>query len=174
VWLGDRNPLFTGGITPSIRWKQFTLNTVFFFRYGNHIKNTARMSLEAMNGYGNQSTSVLKRWTHPYGNPEEAPADLLPRAMMNNGDYRGYNWMASSRYVEDGSFIRWKSLTMRYNFKRNMIQKLGLSELYLYGTINNLYVWTNYTGQDPEGKDGEDSNRTPVAKQFTLGLNVSF
>jgi TonB-linked SusC/RagA family outer membrane protein len=176
VWLGDRNPLFTGGFTPSIRYKQVTLNTVFFFRVGNYIKNAARMSLEAMNGYSNQSTATLKRWTHPYENPADAPADLLPRAMMNNGDYRGYNWMASSRYVEDGSFLRWKSLTIRYNFKRNLIQKIGLSELYVYGTVNNLFVWTNYTGQDPEVNlsTGEDSSRTPVAKLFTLGLNVSF
>ncbi len=176
VWLGDKNPLFTGGITPSIRWKDITLNTVFFFRYGNYIKNSARMNLEAMYGFSNQSTAVLKRWTHPYENPADAPADLLPRAMVNNGDYRGYNWMASSRYVEDGSFLRWKSLTIKYNFKRDIISKLGLTELYLYGTMNNLFVWTNYTGQDPEVNlsTGEDGSRTPVAKQFTVGLNLAF
>ncbi|MDD3321228.1 MAG: SusC/RagA family TonB-linked outer membrane protein [Paludibacter sp.] len=176
VWLGDKNPLFTGGFTPSIRWKDLTLNTVFFFRYGNYIKNSSRMNLEAMYGFNNQSTAVLKRWTHPYDNIEDAPSDLLPRAMVNNGDYRGYNWLASSRYVEDGSFVRWKSLTLKYNFKRDALKKLGLTELYLYGTVNNLFVWTKYTGQDPEVNlsSGEDNSRTPVAKQFTLGLNLAF
>lgn len=176
VWLGDKNPLFTGGITPAIRWKQFTVNTVFFFRYGNYIRNASRMSLESMYGFSNQSTAVLRRFTHPYDDPADAPADLLPRAMVNNGDYRGYNWMASSRYVEDGSFMRWKSLTMRYNFPRAMIRRVGLTDLYFYGTINNLYVWTNYTGQDPEVRldTGTDGSRSPVPKQFTLGMNVSF
>jgi len=172
VWLGDKNPLFTGGFTPSIKWKQWSLNTVFFFRYGNYIKNTARMNLERMYSYENQSTAVLKRWTHPYENPEDAPKDILPRALYGTG----YNWLGSSRYVEDGSFIRWKSLTLRYNVERDLIRRFKMDDLYLYFTVNNLHVWTNYTGQDPEVSlgSGEDGSRTPVPRQFTLGLNVSF
>lgn len=175
VYLGDYNPLFYGGLTPSIKWKQFSLNTVFHFRYGNDVINATRMELESMYNYNNQSKAVLKRFRQPYENPADAPEDILPRALFNSG----YNWLASDRFVEDGSFVRWKSITFRYNFKRDMISRLNLSELYLYLTIQNLYVWTNYTGQDPEvsisgSTPGMDYSRTPVPRSYTLGINLSF
>jgi hypothetical protein len=133
------------------------------------------MNLENMYGYSNQSTAVLKRWRQPYENAADAPEGLLPRALYGSG----YNWLASDRFVEDGSFLRWKSMTFRYNFERGTINKLGLSELYLYGTVNNLYVWTNYTGQDPEvsmsgSNKGKDYSQAPVPKTVTIGINVSF
>ncbi|GHV26729.1 SusC/RagA family TonB-linked outer membrane protein [Bacteroidia bacterium] len=175
VYLGDYNPLFTGGITPSIKWKEFSLNSVFYFRYGNDVINIARMEMENMYGYDNQSKAVLKRFRHEYEKPEEAPGDLLPRALYGTG----YNWLASDRFVEDGSFIRWKSVTFRYNFKKDLISRFNLSELYLYCTMQNIYIWTNYTGQDPEvsvtgPNAGKDFARAPLPKTFTLGLNLSF
>jgi hypothetical protein len=117
----------------------------------------------------------LKRWRHEYANPEEAPADLLPRALYGEG----YNWLASDRFIEDGSFIRWKSLTFRYNFKKEWLTKYQLSELYLYLTVNNLHVWTNYTGQDPEvsiggSTPGQDYSLAPVPRSYTFGLNITF
>jgi TonB-linked SusC/RagA family outer membrane protein len=175
VYLGDYNPLFTGGLTPSIKYKNFSLNTVFHFRYGGDIINVARMNMENMYGYDNQSRSTLKRFRYEYENPADAPADLLPRALHGVG----YNWLASDRFVEDGSFLRWKSLTFRYNFKKNWISRYKLSELYLYFTVQNIYVWTNYTGQDPEikitgDKPGRDFAQTPLPKSYTLGINLSF
>lgn len=175
VWLGDINPLFFGGLTPSIKWKQFSLNTVFFFRYGNSVINMTRMNLENMYSYSNQSTAVLKRWRQAYEDPTQAPKDLISRALYGSG----YNWLASDRFVEDGSFLRWKSLTFKYNFSKNFITKLKLNELYLYSTVNNLNVWTNYTGQDPEvsmsgNNKGKDYSRSPVPNTYTLGLNVTF
>lgn len=175
VYLGDYNPLFSGGITPNIKWKQFSLNAVFHFRYGNDIINMARMEMENMYGYDNQSKSVLKRFRHEYDDPAEAPADLLPRALAATG----YNWLASDRFVEDGSFLRWKSVTFRYNFNKSLISRYKLSELYLYFTMQNIYVWTNYTGQDPEvsisgSNAGKDYARVPLPKTFSFGLNLSF
>jgi hypothetical protein len=174
MWLGDYNPLFTGGFTPSIKWKQITFSSVFYFRYGNDIINITRMNLEKMFNYDNQSKSVLRRWRHEYENPDDAPADLLPRALHNSG----YNWMASDRFIEDGSFVRWKSLTLRYNFTHKQIAPLHLSELYIYGTVQNVAIWTNYTGQDPEvslsKNPGQDYSHAPIPKMFTVGINVSF
>jgi TonB-linked SusC/RagA family outer membrane protein len=175
VYLGDYNPLFTGGFTPSIKYKEFSLNSVFYFRYGNDVINMARMEMENMSSYDNQSKATLKRFRHEYANAEEAPADLLPRALFGSG----YNWLASDRFVEDGSFLRWKSITFRYNFKKNWISRLKLSELYLYFTMQNIYIWTNYTGQDPEvsitgDNPGRDYARAPLPKSYTLGLNLSF
>ena len=172
VYLGDYNPLFYGGITPSIKWKNLSLNTVFYFRYGDDIVNRARMNLENMYSFDNQATSTLRRFQHEYANPADAPADLLPRALHA----QGYNWLASDRFVEDGSFIRWKSITFRYNFKKNLLDRWKLQELYLYFTMQNILLITNYTGLDPEIKIGkfEDQAQTPVAKSYTLGLNLSF
>jgi len=172
VYLGDYNPLLFGGITPSIKWKNLSLNTVFYYRYGNNIVNRARMLLENMYSFDNQATSVLRRFQHEYANPADAPDNLLPRALYQ----QGYNWLASDRFVEDGSFIRWKSLTLRYNFTKKWISRLKLQELYLYFTMQNIMLFTNYTGQDPEIKIDkfEDTARAPVPKSYTLGINVSF
>lgn len=172
AYLGDYNPLFYGGFTPSIKYKRFSLNTVFHFRYGSDIINMTRLELEKMYDYNNQSKAVLKRWRHSYENAEEAPADLLPRALYGEG----YNWLASDRFVEDGSFMRWKSATLKYNLDKEWLSKHSISELYLYLTVNNLHVWTNYTGQDPEVSlgTGIDNSRAPVTKSFTFGLNISF
>jgi TonB-linked SusC/RagA family outer membrane protein len=172
VYLGDRNALFHGGLTPSIKWKQFSLNMVFHYRYGNDVLNMARMNLESMRGYNNQSKAVLKRFRQSYENPDDAPNDILPRALFN----KGYNSLASDRFVEDGSFIRWKSVTFRYNFKRDQIKQLGLSDLYFYLTMQNVYLWTNYKGQDPEVNmgTGTDYSQASVPKTYTLGINLSF
>jgi TonB-linked SusC/RagA family outer membrane protein len=174
AYLGNFSPLFTGGFTPSIRYKQLTLNTVFFFRYGNDVINITRMDLEKMSNFDNQSRSVLRRWRYEYANLADAPSDLLPRAVWGNDNW---NYQASDRFVEDGSFLRWKSLTVRYNFTRKQITPFHLSELYVYATLNNLAVWTNYTGQDPEvsiSAKGRDYSRAPVPKTFTVGINVTF
>jgi hypothetical protein len=175
VWLGDYNPLFYGGLTPSLKYKQFSLNSVFHFRYGNSVINETRMKLENMFDYNNQSKATLKRWRHSYENIDDAPADLLPRALFRTG----FNWLASDRFIEDGSFLRWKSLTLKYNFKKDLLARYRLSELYLYATVNNLHVWTNYTGQDPEvsiGGDspGVDKSKAPIAKSYTVGINITF
>jgi len=176
VYLGDFNPLFYGGITPSIKWKKWSLNMVFYYRYGNDIINMARMQMEKMSNFDNQATSVLRRWRHEYANPEEAPKDILPRSLHE----QGYNWLASSRFVEDGSYVRWKSLTLRYNFPRGLISNWKLQDLYLYFTMQNIMLFTNYTGQDPETKlsnsvtDSQDNARAPVQKTYTLGLSLSF
>lgn len=172
VYLGDYTPLFYGGITPSVKYKNWSLNTVFHYRYGNDIVNAARMSLENMYSFDNQATSVLRRWHHEYANPSDAPSNLLPRALHA----QGYNWLASDRFVEDGSFIRWKSFTLRYGLEKNVLSKLKLQEAYIYLTMQNVLLITNYTGQDPEISLGkyQDNARAPVPKSFMVGFNVAF
>lgn len=172
VYLGDYNPLFYGGITPSVKWKNWSLNTVFHYRYGNQIVNAARMQLENMYSFDNQAKSVLRRWHHEYADPADAPENLLPRAL----NAQGYNWLASDRFVEDGSFIRWKSFTVRYNLPKKSLSALKLNDLYLYFTMQNVLLLTNYTGQDPEIRLGSflDNARAPVPKSYTVGFSLSF
>ena len=173
VYLGDYNPLFYGGFGPTIKYKNFTINSWFVYRYGNDIMNMTRMTMENMYGFNNQSTSVLRRFTESYavGSESDAPADLLPRALYS----KGYNWLGSSRFIEDGSFLRWKTATLRYNLPKKFVKAMGISDLNMWFTMQNIYVWTNYTGQDPEvsvsgSSPGEDGSRAPRPYQFTFGF----
>jgi TonB-linked SusC/RagA family outer membrane protein len=178
VYLGDANPLFTGGFGPTISYQNWTMASYFYFRVGNEIVNSTKMEMENMYDFDNQSTAVLRRWRRPYTNAEEAPADILPRALFGYG----YNWLGSDRYVEDGSFLRWKSFTLSYRLPKNTLKSLGINDLKLNFTAQNLYVWTNYTGMDPEvsigGSSiysiGYDRTRAPKAKEFAFGATVSF
>ncbi|MDR0844871.1 MAG: TonB-dependent receptor, partial [Tannerella sp.] len=182
VYLGDANPLLLGGFGPSIRYKHVSLDCYFYFRYGFDIVNQTKMQMENMYYFDNQSTATLRRWRQPYENPADAPTDLLPRALYR----KGYNWLGSDRFVEDGSFLKFKSLTLRYNFSREWLKKISLSNASVYITAYNLYTWTNYTGMNPEinmrniASAGElysigyDTSKAPSDIQFTFGLNVTF
>lgn len=178
VYLGDVNPLLTGGFGPTIRWKkQLTISAYFYYRYGFEIINQTRMDMENMIGYNNQSTAVLKRWRHEYADASTAPADMLPRALLS----KGYNYLGSDRFVEDGSFLRFKSLTVNYNFDKKLVKKFGLNDLKVWATMQNIYIWTNYSGMDPEvtlrsgiSSLGYDTSRSGRPGEYSMGLSVSF
>lgn len=178
VYLGNAIPKFTGGFGPTVKYKNLTLSMYFNFRYGNDVVNSAKMNLEKMYNFDNQSTAVLKRWRHPYEIEADAPKDLLPRALYG----KGYNYLGSDRFVEDGSFLRFKSLTLKYTFPRKLLEKTFIQDCAVTMTMNNICLWTKYTGLDPEvsvgGSDpfktGYDNARTPRSMDFTMGLNVTF
>lgn len=175
VYLGNANPILTGGFGPSFRYKSLSINAFFNFRYGNKVVNSTKMNLESMYDFDNSSTATLKRWRHPYEDASTAPSDLIPRAMY----VRGYNFLGSDRYVEDGSFIRFKTLTMKYNVNKDLLKKTFIKDCSIWVTMQNLYVWTKYTGMDPEvsigsTKLGYDTSVTPRSKEVSLGVNLSF
>ncbi len=172
VYLGNANPKLTGGFGPTVSYKNWRLNMFFNFRYKYDVVNQTKMYTENMYDYSNQSTAILRRWQRSGDETD------MPRALNR----MGYNWLASDRYVEDGSFLRFKTLTIRYNLPKHIIEKLRANELSVYFTANNLLTFTKYTGQDPEvglaGGDpfriGFDTSRTPPVKTATLGVNVRF
>ncbi|MDD3079586.1 MAG: SusC/RagA family TonB-linked outer membrane protein [Paludibacter sp.] len=178
VYLGNYNPLLTGGFGPTIRYKKsLSLTAYFYYRYGFDVINQTRMDLESMSSFDNQSTAVLRRWTHEYSDPSTAPKDLLPRALLSSG----YNWAGSSRFIEDGSFLRFKSLTLNYYFDKNLVKNLGINELKVWTTVQNIWLWTNYTGMDPEVSVrnaitdlGRDYSRSGRPREYSLGLSVKF
>lgn len=178
VYLGSANPKLTGGFGINIRYKNFSVNSFFHFRYGNKIVNEARMQQEAMYYNDNQSVAVRWRWRAEGDGADGTP--VLPRALHETG----YNWLGSDRFVEDGSFLRFKYLTFNYSVPKNLLKKFFITDLKFYCTINNLHVWTNYSGVDPEVgyaadkndpfKIGYDNSKTPRSKDATFGVTIGF
>jgi TonB-linked SusC/RagA family outer membrane protein len=170
VYLGNSNPKLTGGGGFTVKYKRFAANLFMNFRVGNKIVNMARMEAENMHGDYNQSKAVNWRWR------KEGDVTEMPRALH---DY-GYNWLASDRYVEDGSFLRLKYTTISYSVPADLVKKFGMKQLDCYVTFNNIACFTKYTGVDPEvgygGMTGvsTDNNATPRSRDFTFSVTVGF
>ncbi len=173
VYLGNSNPKFTGGFGAAASYKnQWKLTAFFNYRFRYDVINETKMNTTNMYGFDNQSTAVLRRWR------KEGDVTDIPRALYRSG----YNFLGSDRYVEDASFLRFRTITLRYTAAKKLSDKLRLKNLSGYVTVENLYTWTKYTGQDPEvsvsGTDpfrvASDKSFTPPAKTFTLGLTASF
>jgi TonB-linked SusC/RagA family outer membrane protein len=173
VYLGNSNPRLNGGFGPSVTYKnKLKLSAFFNFRSGYDIVNGTEMTTTNMYRYDNQSTAVLRRWR------KEGDVTDIPRGI--NGD--GFNWLGSDRYVEDASYLRFRTVTIRYTFEQSLLKKLRLKTMSAFVTGENLFTMTRYTGQDPEvvprGADpfrvAIDYTMTPPSKIFTLGLQVGF
>jgi TonB-linked SusC/RagA family outer membrane protein len=169
VYLGNSNPKINGGFGTTLRYKNFSINAFFNFRVGNKVVNAARMDAENMYYDNNQSKSVNYRWR------KDGDMTIMPRALYQYG----YNWLGSDRYVEDGSFLRFKYLTFRYAIGVKALSKFKIKTMNFYLTFNNLMTFTKYTGVDPEVGYGalgvsKDYSKTPRSKDFTLGITVGF
>lgn len=172
VYLGNANPKFTGGSGFQIRYKDLTLTTFFYGRFGQKVINGARMSLESMYGTSNQSTAVINRWTH------EGDQTDIPRALYG----MGYNYLGSDRFVENATFVRLKTLSLSWRIPKSILKRmhLGLNNVNIFATGYDLFTWSNYKGQDPEVRLPsatslvKDNATTPVSKRFAVGLTVNF
>jgi len=171
VYLGDLNPEFMGGTGTRIQYKGFIFNTFFYFKVGQKIINQTRMDTEKMYNFDNQSLATNWRWRR------EGDETDMPRALYNTG----YNWLGSDRFVEDGSYLRLKSLSLSYVFNQKVTRWLNVNDVKLFATAYNLYTWTNYSGQDPDVAPPSrpdtlprDYSRTPPSKKFMFGINLIF
>jgi TonB-linked SusC/RagA family outer membrane protein len=169
VYLGNSLPKVNGGFNFTFRYGNWSIKTRFMYRFGNKVVNLARQNLEQMFNTYNQCASVNYRWR------KEGDVTVIPRAMYNTS----YNFQASDRFVEDGGFVRFQNLQVTYNFPKKLIKSWGLNQLQAYASLNNIYVWTKYSGVDPEVSPSgygvaADASQTPRSKQFTLTLNVGF
>lgn len=173
VYLGNGSPKFTGGFGPSITFKgNLKIQGFFSFRTGSQIINYTKMITTNMASFNNQSTAILRRWR------TSGDVTDMPRALYNTG----YNWLGSSRYIESGTFLRFRSVTARYTFDKKFANKIKAKNLSAYVTAENLMTFTRYTGQDPEVslrgtgifQLAQDDSATPPLKMFTLGLTASF
>jgi TonB-linked SusC/RagA family outer membrane protein len=174
VYLGNSNPKCNGGFGITLYYGKFSINTGFNFRIGNMIFNKARMEYESMYNNNNQSFATTWRWRK---NGDET---TIPRALNNYGTgYRSYNSLMSDRYIEKGNYLRVQYIQLNYDFDAKKLQKYHIKSLKLSASINNPFVWTKYTGVDPDiaptGFDcAVDRSKTPAKKSFTCNVNIGF
>ncbi|MBW8331149.1 MAG: SusC/RagA family TonB-linked outer membrane protein [Prolixibacteraceae bacterium] len=165
--IGNPNPKLFGGINTTLSYEKFEFTALFTYSVGNDIFNYVRYKAESMDSYGNQLASVLDRWT-----PTNT-SGKLPRASI--GDPTG-NTVFSDRWIEDGTYIRLKQLTLNYHFPSMSGVYKGLT---LYLTATNLITFTKYTGYDPDFLYsnnpfymGVDYGKMPQSRAFLLGLKL--
>lgn len=166
--IGNAQADFIFGINNNFAWKGFDLSVFLQGAYGNQIINTNRQNLEMFTGQQNASITALERWTPSH------PGTTIPRAKLDPAP------IFSDRFVEDGSFLRLKSVSLGYTIPKSITNKLNLHSLSVYVTGQNLFTWTSYTGFDPEVTSGSnvspgtDAGIYPIAKTILAGLRVTF
>lgn len=169
VTLGTAVPDVYGGFFTYFRYKGFDLMAQFTYSYGNEIYNATRRNFESLSGYENQSLVAERRWSY------DGQQTDIPRAVY--GDAIG-NSRFSSRWVEDGSYLKLKNVTLGYTFT----EKVGFfNQIQLYLTAQNLFTLTKYIGFDPEFSysyspeyAGFDLCKVPLAKSVRLGVKLNF
>ena len=188
--IGNANPTFYGGLNNSFTYKNFDLSVFFTFSYGGEVLNATKLTNTQA---GKSNYNVLdvanshKRWMTINANgdiitdPAELAALNAGKSVaavydMEQGDTYIHSWA-----VEDASYLRLSNITIGYNFPRQWIRKASIQKLRLYATGSNLFVWTPYTGFDPEvstkGNNltpGVDFGAYPRSRSFVFGLNITF
>ena len=171
--IGDPNPDWSMGINLSATYKNFTLSTFLFGEFGFDIYNSMKKQLYFMsygNLYTNRSVDVLNAWT------ESNTSSSIPALSLNDNNNET---RMSTYYIEDGSYMKMKYLKLAYNFDQQLIKKLGLGSLSVFGQVENVFTITGYSGLDPEVPMGTygsrvDNGSYPRARTFSLGVNVTF
>ncbi len=168
--IGNGYPTWYGGITNTFNYAGFDLSILFQFSCGNDVYNATRMfNTQTQDERSNQLAETADRWT-----PTHA-SNMVPSAKgyVKNELY--------SRFVEDGSYLRLKNITLGYTVPSQLIRKWHLSKMRVYGTAQNLFCLTKYSGYDPEVNmrnsplmPGFDWGAYPKSRVFTFGLEVQF
>lgn len=172
VYLGSSNPKVNGGFGIDFRYGRWSLKTNFNFRVGNKIINMARMVAEDMRSNNNQMASVNWRWR------KNGDVTEIPRA-KNAAAGESFNALASDRFVEAADFLRFQYLQLGYSVDAKKLKSIGLSNLTINFSANNLFLWTKYSGVEPEHGSGGynpaiDNQQTPNSRSFTFSLNFGF
>ena len=168
VVIGNPNPDLYGNIFANISLKKLTLSTVFNYSVGNDIYNYQRMVLEGGKSFYNQTTAMKNRWTTE-GQITDIPVITFEDPMGNS--------RFSDRWIEDGSYLRLKTVTLSYNIP---IRSTYLQGLTFWGSANNLVTFTKYLGGDPENSSsnnillqGIDRGLLPQGRNFALGIKIN-
>ncbi|MDO7885253.1 SusC/RagA family TonB-linked outer membrane protein [Hymenobacter cheonanensis] len=173
--VGNPNPKFTGGVNTNLSFKGFDLTALGQFTYGNDIYNAAGIYQSANADYlDNQTVDQLNRW--------QKAGDITNVPQARYGASNGTQ--TSSRWIQDGSFFRIKTVTLGYNLPTDLVKHGYMQSVRVYLTGQNLATFTKYTGYDPEVNTyglgtanyllGHDFYTPPLAKTYLLGVNIGF
>ncbi len=173
VTIGSSNPKFSGGLSNSFRYKNLQLDVLTTFSYGANIYSQWKPNGLGRVGYRFASLEEygLNRWTGP------GTTNVYPRAISSET----FNTRNSTRFLEDASFIRLRAVTMSYNLPTITVSKLKLSQVRIFAQVDNLFLWTRYSGWDPEVNtsldprfSGIDALNNPQPRTYSIGTNISF
>jgi TonB-linked SusC/RagA family outer membrane protein len=184
--IGNNQPDFIYGITNTFSYKGFDLNIAIQGTQGGEILNLSRRFFENLEGNANQLTTVLTRWRSA-----SDPGDgVTPRA---NARTTGNNNAVSTRWIEDASYLRIQNVSLGYQLPASLISKAKLQQVRIYASAQNLFTFTKYLNYNPEVSNyegatvsttgtplpgplaaGVDYGAYPLAKTFTLGINIGF
>jgi len=172
--MGNPHPDFTFGFTNSFRYKNFDLSVFAQGSYGNDVLNLTYRAGTANAGlYQNALVEAANYWT-PQNTNTNVPRPVGSTSTPNN--------FISSRYIEDGSYLRIQNLTLGYSLPADLLSRIKLSRVRVYGSVQNLHTFTKYKGYDPEIGSfnqnqlltGIDNGRYPSPRTFSIGINLEF
>jgi hypothetical protein len=174
TFIGSPHPAFTFGLTNSFSYKSFDLSIFLQGSYGNKIMNFLRKRTQGLDRLANnQLASSFDYWT------PDNPNASLPRLVSGDDNP---NLFISDRFIEDGSYLRIQNLSLGYVLPSAISNRLKMTRLRVYGSVQNLHTFTRYSGFDPEigafNQDAllmnVDNGRYPTPRTYTVGLNVEF
>jgi len=167
--IGNPHPKFEYGLNNSFHYKNFDLDIFFQGVYGNDMYNFTRAELEWGNGKVNQMKTMVNRWT------ETNKDSNIPVANS------GYGMNSSTRWIEKGTYLRLRNVSLGYNIQIQTLQNLGVEKFRVFVSGQNLFIITDYSGFDPDISYrssntimGYDYGSYPSTRSFTFGLNVIF
>ena len=168
VEIGDPNPDFYGRLYTTLTYKGFTLNATLTGSYGGDIFNYQRMILESGSRFMNQTVAMVNRWTCE-GQVTDIPSASYGDPMQNS--------RFSDRWIEDGSYIRLKNVTLSYKIP---VDNAIIHGITVWGAANNVVTFTKYLGSDPEFSlsnniltQGIDRGLLPLSRNFSLGVKIN-
>lgn len=173
TFLGNPVPDFTANLNNTFGYKGIELSFLIQGVFGNEILNLLDRNLLGLTDQNNQRVEALDRFT------ATNPSTSVPRANFSDPND---NRRISDRYIEDGSFVRLRNVTLGYQLQNAFIKKINLTSAKVYVSGQNLLTFTNYSGYDPEvGSfnqnpliNGVDNGRYPSARSLTVGFNANF
>lgn len=168
VFIGSNTPNFYGSMTNDFSYKNFDFSVFMTFEQGRDIYNGNNYILLSGSGVDNNRIEMLDRWT------PTNPSNKYPRASATAKNRLS---TSTSEFLENGSFLKVKNITLGYTIPNTVVSKLGINYLRVYASVNDLLTFTSYTGMDPEDGDIWNTDRNssyPITTNYMLGLQVKF